>query len=140
MTVDTKSNELSDEEFIRQFEDLSLQPEHFNHLGHLRIAWLYLSRYGMEQANFLVCRGIKTYAESLGAKDKFHLTITDALVKIIAQRMSCKTTCWKNFLNKNNDLIEDAKSILLGYFSEELLFSDVARKTLVKSDLKDLNF
>jgi hypothetical protein len=51
----------------------------------LRIAWLYLNRTPFEEVKALICSGIKAYAISLGAKDKFHLTITDAIVTVMAK-------------------------------------------------------
>jgi len=130
-------SELSDSEFISQFEDLSLDPKRFNHLGHLRIAWLYLGLYELSEANERVCSGIKSYAESLGAKDKFNLTITNSLVKIMAKRFVQKQS-WKDFLSNNSDLVNDALDVLSGYFSEALLFSDKAKTSLIDPDRKDI--
>ncbi len=83
----TQPQALNDATFIAQFENQTLSSAHFNHIGHLRLAWLYLERYPLEQAISLVCGGIKAYAESLGASTKFHFTITNAIVRIMAMRM-----------------------------------------------------
>lgn len=138
MIIEAIDSELSDEEFVRQFEDCSLNPKYFNHIGHLRIAWIYLERLELERANRKVCSGIKKYAESLGAKDKFNLTITDALVKIMATRKR-PFQGWNEFLSDNNDLVNNAIGILLEYFSEDLLFSESSRTSVVKGDIKLLN-
>jgi hypothetical protein len=130
-------NALSDDTFIKQFEDLSLSPDYFNHIGHLRIAWLYLHQNDLEQAINKVCTGINAYAISLGATEKFHLTITDSIVRIMAGRINVdKNQSWPMFLESNQDLVEDALAVLCEYFSRSLLLSELARLSLVKPDLK----
>lgn len=130
---------LTDEEFLQQFEALLLAPEHFNHLGHIRLAWLYLTRLNFEKANHKICTGIKCYAEHLGADEKFHLTITDAIVKIIFKRLNkLNDKSWESFVKNNQDIIVDALSVLTEYYTKERLFSDVARKILLTPDIKPI--
>ena len=130
---------LSDDEFLKQFEDNSLPPEYFSHLGHLRLAWLYVTKHDLDSAISKTCDGIKSYAESLGAHDKFHYTMTHAFVKIIHQRMLDQGDHgWREFLNRNQDLVNTAAEVLLQYFREETLFSKNARKQLVSADLMPL--
>ncbi len=125
--------------FLSQFEDLSLDKAYFNHRGHLRLAWLYLQQNELELAIHKVCTGIQAYAESLGAKDKFNLTITDATVRIMARRIeSMPDKSWRLFLACNTDLVNDALSVLTQYFSKHRLLSEEARVKLIKPDLKDI--
>ena len=131
--------QLNDEEFLAQFEKQTLDKCHFNHLGHLRLAWLYLERYDVETAVQLVYSGIQVYATSLGASGKFHLTLTDALMRMMAQRRDMMLEKeWHLFLLENKDLVEDALAVLDKHFSRELLFSEQARNTLVLPDKKPL--
>ena len=139
MNINLSTEQLSDQAFLAQFESQTLAPIHFKHVGHLRLAWLYLSRNDVETAVQLVCSGIRAYAESLGASTKFHLTITDTLVRIVAKRINnMQEKVWELFLNENRDLVEDAISVLLQYFSKDLLFSETARISLVQPDLRPL--
>ncbi len=129
---------LNDANFIKQFEQLTLPPEQFSHTGHIRLAWLYLSNNKREEAIEKAKRGIKAYAESLGAKDKYHTTITHYLVKEIADRQALQPAeSWQSFITQNGDLELDAISVLLQYFSKHRLFSDKARVELIKPDKKD---
>jgi hypothetical protein len=130
--------EISDKEFIKQFEDHSLDPKHFNHIGHLRIAWLYLNDGTLEQAIYNVTSGVSSYACSLGAADKFQHTLTEAIVKIMAFKM-VKQSSFSKFLASNKDLIEDLPSILRKHYSHELLYSDKAKKEFVEPDLTPLS-
>ncbi len=130
---------MNDSEFLYHFEKHTLDQKYFDHQGHLRLAWLYLSEHDLDTSIQLVCNGIKSYAESLGATTKFHLTITDATVRIIQQRMLAKKThSWESFLEKNPDLVNHLLSILQRHFSPELLATETARTTLVKADLLSL--
>ena len=124
---------------MTQFENQTLNSIHFKHIGHLRLAWLYLNSNDVDTAIKLICSGIQAYAESLGATTKFHLTITDAIVRIMAKRVGAMAEKkWDLFLDENNDLVEDALSVLHQYFSKDILFSEEARISLVQSDIRPL--
>jgi hypothetical protein len=130
---------ISNQAFLTQFENQTLDRAYFNHLGHLRLAWLYLQVDDLETVVNKVCTGIKAYAISLGAKQKFNLTITDAIVRIMAQRIDAMPhKSWPLFLERNTDLIEDALSVLTLYFSKERLLSEEARISLLAPDLKNI--
>ena len=132
--------QLDDATFLEQFENQTLDPVQFSHLGHLRLAWLYLEKNDVDTASKKVCTGIKVYAGSLGAHDKFHMTITDSLVRIIDARIRAnQIETWEGFVNNNQDLVEDALSLLERYFSKEVLFSAQAKMTLVTPDLQPIN-
>ncbi len=137
--MEKKLEQLSDEDFLAQFENQTLDEQFFDHIGHLRLAWLYLNQNTLDDAIALVCDGIKTYAESLGVNTKFHLTITDATVRIMSRRIDfLEDRTWQLFLDNNDDLIEDLLAVLLQHFSKPLLFSEKARIALVKPDLQPL--
>jgi len=136
----TVADHLDDESFLEQFENQTLDPSLFNRLGHLRLAWLYLHRYRLEKALALTCTGIKRYAEHHGAYDKFHLTISDALVRILDKRISrSRHSDWRRFLSENSDLLDDAIAVLNKHFSKPLLASDKAKHSLVAPDRKPLS-
>ena len=145
--MNTATQPLSDDAFLTTFENLTLAEDQFNHCGHLRLTWLYLNRYPKATAIARVCSAIKAYAESKGASMKFHLTMTDALVRIIRARMETASDTensinrgneenWQGFLQNNPDLIQNWRSLLDQHFSAELLASQQARLNLVKPDLK----
>lgn len=124
-----------DKTFLDQFESCQLAPSDFNHQGHLRVAWLYLMRFDQEEATARVCQGIQLLATHLGVPGKFHHTVTEALVRIVALRMKDKLgNRFADFLAANNDLVANAKGILARYYSEEVLNSGEARKRWVEPD------
>ena len=126
---------LSDQQFLREFEQTCLDPANFNHLGHIRIAWLYLNQYPTQLATDKIANGIKRYAASLGAPDKFHMTMTGALARIIAKRLELHPDSdWHQFVQINQDLIRDAKRLVSHYYSQSLIESELARTEFLKPD------
>jgi len=125
----------SEMHFIQQFEAHSLPPEEFDHRGHLYLAWLYLRRYSLDQAINKVTQGIADYAASLGAKDKFQHTLTEAVVRIMAVRMAHNPELtFAAFIEHNRDLLEDMIGVIAVHYSEERLVSVAARSTYLAPD------
>jgi hypothetical protein len=130
---------LPDEEFLAAFQSLTLHPSEFNHLGHLRISWIFLQRAPLDEAIQRVCGGILNYASHLGAAAKFHRTITEALLRLMHMRGAADPALsWEKFVALNPDLVVDAKTILLRHYSEETLSTDEARVKFVAPDREPL--
>ena len=128
---------LTDREFIAQFEAKALHPQYFNHRGHLRLGWLYLTAYPLDEAITKTCSGIRDYATHLGAKNKFHTTLTVAAVQIVHERMMGSTvTSFDEFLEHNRDLMDDLPQLIDQHYSRELLFSEMARERYIEPDLQ----
>ena len=124
---------MDENEFVEKFENMSLPADKFNHKGHLWLAWLYIRNYNLAEASRRLNHGIKAFAESLGAKDKFHLTITTTLACAIKSRFK-EAESFDEFLTSNDDLVHDALAIIQKHYSPELLFSEDAKTRLVKPD------
>ncbi len=129
---------ISDKQLLEQFEALTLDPSELNHVSHLCIAWLYLSKFDLREAIEKIAIGTKEYAESLGVYDKFHRTVTEAIVRIVYKRMSkLGKTNFEVFLRYNDDLVDDLKSLLHCHYTEEVLASADARFNYLQPDIKD---
>ena len=127
--------EITDSEFVSQFENTTLNKIHFNHKGHLRLAWIYLNAYPFDKALELICLGIEKYAMSLGANDKFNVTITQALMHIMKLRLDQNwLQDFQAFANANEDLFLDSFTVLTQYYSKNILYSDLAKSTFVSPD------
>jgi len=130
---------LTDETFLASFENLSLDPCQFDHYGHLRITWLYLNTYSSRQAVDLILSGIAKYAEHLGATDKFHYTITEAIVRIIAYRMTMSSaSSLTGFLSENKDLVNNMLGVVRRHYSEQVLQSNEAKSAFIAPDISAL--
>lgn len=135
--MSNKALKIDDASFIKQFEACNLAPSHFNHEGHLRLAWLYLNHYDFKEASQKISLGIQCYATSLGATDKFHTTLTDAFTRLIHRQMQINPTdSWQSFLKQNPNLINKPRTLLHQYYSEELLNQPSTKHRIAEPDLR----
>ncbi len=129
----------ADKKFVEALESCTLPAESFDHRGHLRLAWVYLAEYPLDEALARVCRSISTYANSLGATDKFHHTLTEAMTRIICARMAdADAADFDEFVEANADLVTGASGVLGQHYSEAQLHSAQARVRFVAPDLQPL--
>lgn len=130
---------LGDQQFLDQFADTTLDKSHFNHLGHLRAAWLYLQKQGLEQACISYPESIIKYATALGAPEKFNRTLTIALLTIIHARQQLNPAdSWQQFVLQELDLTTNAMAVLTLHYSSERLFSAEASAQMLQPDLAPL--
>jgi len=74
---------LSDTTFLSAFQTGELDPVLFSHEAHLRLAWLYVRIYGLEDAICRITEALFSYVTKVGASDKFDLPLTVTAVKIV---------------------------------------------------------
>ncbi|VVC76268.1 hypothetical protein AQUSIP_15770 [Aquicella siphonis] len=128
---------MHDQEFLRQFETLTLAKSEFSHQGHLRIAWLYLGKNTFEQAVYQITHGIRRYAAHLGAAHIYHETLTKTWIHLVRAAMIIQThKTFEEFLLGHPHL--QNKALPFQYYSEALLQSEAARKQWIEPDLKSL--
>ncbi len=132
-STSTASAVLSDQEFIDAFLTCRLPAAQFRHRGHLRIAWLLLQRQPLELAIEEICNGIARLAAHLGAPGKYHRTLSQALVRLMAHG-GATTLPWDEFLSANPELLTDVRSTVGRYYSSEVLDSARARISFVEPD------
>ena len=118
------------------FEECTLAAGSFRHREHVEIAWLYLSRYSLLDALARFADGLRRLARSFGASDKYHETITWTFMLLVHERMQRaeSSETWAEFAAHNSDLFEWPSPLLARYYSEETLWSDLARKVFVLPD------
>ena len=131
----TTTIQLSDQELLRQFEDTSLPTASFDHRQHVRVAWLFVIRYGMPDAITEFSAGLRRFADAKGAHTLFHVTITWAYLLLINERQQrCGAGDWHTFAAANGDLLTWKPSILDRYYTPDALWSDDARRMFVMPD------
>ena len=115
---------MDDHTFLSSLESCTLPPEHFNHAGHLRLACIYLARHPLDEAIARTCATIRAHAAHLGAANKFHATVTVALVRLLHRHGPAA--------------LADARAVLALHYSPALLDSPAARTAFVPPDLAPL--
>src|SRR5436190_17096068 len=75
---------MTDEAFARAFEDGSVTPARFDHLAHVRVAWVYLQESAsLDEALSRMRDGIRRFAAAAGVPQKYHETITVLWMRIL---------------------------------------------------------
>jgi hypothetical protein len=125
---------MSDDEFLSAFLACTLPPAQFNHLGHVRIAWIHMQRYLLDDAICRTCAAIKAYAAHLGAVAKFHWTVTEALMRLLHQGGAAdRRLDWTAFIARNDDLLVNACNHVARHYTERAL--EAGRASFVAPDL-----
>ncbi len=124
----------NDADFLSAFQRCVLDPKQFRHPDHLRMAWIYLKTHTLLETLKLLPRALRRYAESLGATDKYHETLTWAFVFLIHERICASPDLddWRDFLLRYPELEE--KSLLSAYYLPQTLQSPIAKKIFVFPD------
>ena len=131
---------VADDEFVASFEACSYPNQAFHHPDHLRLAWIYLRRFGAPSAEERMCASIIRFAGSLGHAAKYHETMTRAWVRLVdgAARLTPAPSDFVEFIQLHPWLLE--RNVLGSFFSPELMGSDAAKHGWVQPDLAPIPF
>jgi hypothetical protein len=129
---------MTDQELMEQFEGGTLPGECFHHREHVRVAFLYLTKYPVLEALQAFSKALRTFAEARGKSQLYHETITWAHIFLIRERMARagKSQSWDEFARNNADLLVWKDGILTRYYRAETLTSELARAVFVLPDLR----
>ena len=116
------------------FEHGTLDPDSFDHAGHIYVAWLYLERYPLLESIRRYTAALRDLTAKLGVPQKYHETITCFFLIVIAERRDRASSAdWFAFRRENPDLF-DASRLLGRHYSKGRLMSDRARRFFVLPD------
>jgi hypothetical protein len=117
---------------VSAFEDTTLPADRFHHREHLLVAWTYLGALPFADAAARFATNLRRYAAAKGVADKYHETITWALLAILGERRcaSPQGEGFDAFIDRNPDLL-DARGALAPYYDEATLASEHARAVFV---------
>ncbi|QMW04252.1 hypothetical protein [Spirosoma foliorum] len=127
---------LNDDQFAQQFELCQLNPALFSHEAHLRLAWIHVTRYGVEQAIENICTQLVRFVDSLGARDKYNQTLTVAAIRAVNHFVN-KSDCtnFQDFIEQLPRLKYNFKELIACHYQLDIYTSDLARTTYVEPDL-----
>ena len=133
---------MNDDEHLRRFEDQSLPREVWHHRAHLKVAYLYLTRFPFEEALQKMRMGVKAYNAATGIVDTptggYHETMTQAWLQLVHTTL-CQfgpAVSADAFFDAQTQLNE--KRTLLLFYSRARIMSPEARVTFVLPDLAPL--
>ena len=130
---------MTDEAFARAFETGSVTPAEFDHVAHVRVAWVYLRETAsIDEALPRMRDAIRRFAAAAGAAQKYHETITVLWMRLLADVKAGGASGELADVLRAHPALAD-KELPLQYYSRERLFSDEARAAWVEPDRQPLN-
>lgn len=127
---------LNDSEFLQKVESCEIPGDAFDHQAHIRLACLYYWKLGFEQGLHKVAESIRRLAESLGATDKYHATVTYAsfylTCEALQQMPEAREWHMVEPIFRVQDVISDTQ--IKHYYSEFLLSTDAAKQRWIMPD------
>lgn len=103
---------MTDDAFLARFEAGNLQS--FDHRDHLRVAFAYARRGGIDHAVDHARRGLRHLAAAHGEPDRYHETLTTAWARVIAHHaLADGATGFDAFLAAHPRLPADLRQKLL---------------------------
>jgi hypothetical protein len=130
---------MSDEELLAGFENCTLANEAFHHQEHVRVGFLYLSRYPTLEALQRFSTALVRFATAHGKTTLYNETVTWAYILLIRERLA-RAGCvqsWEQFRAGNPDLLDRTRDILKRYYRAETLQSELAKQTFLFPDRCD---
>lgn len=129
---------MTDDAFARAFENGSITPADFDHVAHVRVAWVYLRETGsIDEALPRMRDAIRRFAAAAGASDKYHETITVVWMRLLADVKARGASGELSEVLRAHPALAD-KELPLHYYSRERLFSDQARAAWVDPDRRPI--
>ena len=138
---------MNDDEFLNAFETCTLKE--FHHRDHIKVAYLYLRRFPLDEAVAKVRTGLQALAAAWGApvgelEKGYHETMTQAWVRLVQLKMNdgglaaspdADATA-DSFCKQHPDLMQ--KTRLDQFYSRERLMTWEAKRDIVEPDLARL--
>jgi hypothetical protein len=125
---------LDEDEFVSRVESCCYPNERFRHGDHIRLAWIYVRRYGAREAEKRITTTIQRFATSLGHEKKYHETLSRAWLRLVAvaHALTPKIASFDEFTTKHGWLLD--RSALTTFYSGRCLSSEAARHGWVEPD------
>lgn len=132
----TNHLELTDLEFENQFEDCSLNPKLFTHEAHIRLAWIHITKYGLQQAEKNINSQILNFVTALNAQAKYNATVTIAGIKVVNHFiLHSESKEFSPFKNENPRLFTDFKGLLMTHYKTNIFESTEAKNNFIEPEL-----
>jgi hypothetical protein len=120
---------MTDDAFAASIERCEVPNEGFHHCDHLRLAWIYLRRYGRAGAAVRIAETIRRFAAHHGQSGRYHETMTQAWLLLVD---AAGGSSFEEALAMKPELLD--QGLLRQYYSAGLLASDEARARFVRPD------
>lgn len=128
--------ELSDRAFEVAFENCQIPATLFSHEAHLRLAWIHVSKYGLAAAEKNIQQQLEQFVTFVGAKDKYHKTLTIAAIRSVAHFVgNSHANKFKDFISEFPQLNKEFRALVANHYSFDIFNSQEAKRTFIAPDL-----
>lgn len=107
--------------------------DRFGHRQHVHLTWLAVREHGTSAAITLISDGIRRTARYAGAPQKYHATISEAWVRLVALHATGDSDDFDAFAQHYPALLD--KRLLARHYRSSTLASPAARQRWVEPDL-----
>ncbi|MBS0260761.1 MAG: hypothetical protein JSS02_02295 [Planctomycetes bacterium] len=135
-------NAMSDEALLTAFEECTLPMAAWTHRAHVRVAFLFASRFPAPESLDRIRTAIKTYNASRQIPESpdrgYHETITVVFMRLVhdAIRHTGPFVTSDVFCERHPELLE--KSVLSRFYTKDRLRSPEAKRQFIEPDLAPL--
>ena len=128
--------DLNDLEFEQQFASGVLAPKLFSHEAHLRLAWIHVTKYGIDKAIENIRIQLQNFVAVIGAADKYNETVTIAAIRAVYHFMrKSKTHNFEDFIVENHRLKFQFKELLSFHYRTNIFLSERAKKEYLEPEI-----
>jgi hypothetical protein len=107
--------------------------DRFGHRQHVHLTWLAVRKHGTSAAISLISDGIRRTARYAGTPQKYHATISEAWVRLVASHATDDSDNFDAFAQRYPALLD--KRLLTRHYRSTTLASSMARQHWVEPDL-----
>ncbi len=128
-----------DQVFLTSFARCHLGTDRFRHREHLRLAYILLAKYTVDEAYEIMRGCLLRFLKHVGAEpSKYHATMTYAWLLAVKHFMhtSSPSQSSNEFIRSNEILLD--KNIMSSHYSCEVIESEQARARYIAPDLEPI--
>ena len=127
---------LSDSQFEEEFARCTLDPDLFTHEAHLRLAWVHITKYGIDKAISNIVAQLVNYTIAIGEQTIYNETVTIAAVKIVFHFMlKSRADNFEEFIGDNSRLQHNFKDLIGSHYRTDIFSSESAKRAYLEPEL-----
>ncbi len=131
-----KHHLLTDQEFEEKFKGCTLNSIVFTHEAHLRLSYIYITKYGLDIAIKNLCEQILQFDQKFGDGTKFNKTVTIASAQILYHFINkSKASNFRALLDEFPVLKNDFLGLLKSHYTLDIFNSKKAKQEYLEPDL-----
>ncbi len=121
---------------IEAFENCSFPLESFRHHVHVRLVFIYLSRFSVLEVLAHFPAALSRYADAHGKHGLYNETISWSYIFLIRERLARanRKVSWEEFQRENQDLMTWKDNVLKKFYCDETLTCPLAKEVFLFPD------